>query len=395
MKLFYLFALLLFHNAFYAQDFKGFNHGGTTQKKYYTEVPYKITKGKITITVEIKGKNYQFLLDTGAPTAILNKLYNDLQPQKLSPIVITDQSGLKDSVQTVSIDAIGLNGLVFNDIPALHIDDMGPMACLNIDGIIGSNLLRNSIVQINPKSKTVIITDNIKLLKLNKRNSVKMVVDKIQSSPLISIVFETEKISVNESILIDTGMTDFYDLSVGVLKNAEEYKVFEVLNTATGAYSLGLHGIAEPKENYKVHVPNINIGKFMFTNVTTNTTYDNRSRMGTAFLDHGTITLDYKNGRFYFEPFEGQEQISMANKTWPIDLVLKDKKAVIGIVWDKALQEKLKTGDEVIQFGNINYSEMDECAIVIADTKVIVGPAELTVKDAETGQIKKVLISEQ
>src|SRR5690625_6142949 len=58
---------------------------------------------KIIINVQIENKSYRFLLDTGAATAISEKLQNSIKLHKLGNIKMTDQSGLTDSLEVVSV----------------------------------------------------------------------------------------------------------------------------------------------------------------------------------------------------------------------------------------------------------------------------------------------------
>ena len=65
--------------------------------------------GKIIIKVSINQNEYNFLLDTGATTAISENLYDLIKTNKLGSVKIKDQSGITDSLEVVSIPEIIIN----------------------------------------------------------------------------------------------------------------------------------------------------------------------------------------------------------------------------------------------------------------------------------------------
>lgn len=52
------------------------NIGATKSKNYYQEITFEFIKNKIIIPVEIDGKTYKFLLDTGAPNMISKEIHD-------------------------------------------------------------------------------------------------------------------------------------------------------------------------------------------------------------------------------------------------------------------------------------------------------------------------------
>jgi hypothetical protein len=65
--------------------------------------------------------------------------------------------------------------------------------CLHIDGVIGSNILRNSIVQIIPGNHVVIITYDKLKLKLNPKNQTVLIAGEPQSYPFFKAQLSGKK----------------------------------------------------------------------------------------------------------------------------------------------------------------------------------------------------------
>lgn len=385
---------ILMSNLFYAQEEINLNHEKTEAENYFTTCIYQEIKGKMIVSAELNSQTYNFIFDTGAPTAVSSKIVEELKLVTNGKVDMTDQSSKKAPMKTVAIENLKLGGINFKNTPAVILEDMSLLGCLNVEGIIGSNILGNSIVQISGINKTITLTDQPKKLELKKKNGVELTVNPIQNTPYIKAYYLNGELSAHESILVDTGMEGFFDLSVHVYKNAvDKVDVFKVRNKAHGAYTAGIHGIAENSENYEIIIPELQIGKTYFKNLTTYTTTDYTSRIGTEVLKYGIMTLDFINKRFYFDAFDKKEAIDVKSKTWPLMLSMNNGKIVVGILWDEKLKDKIKVGDEVISFGKYNYRELDFCEKVLTKIEFLNEEEHLVLKDVNTGKIKEFKIS--
>lgn len=348
-----------------AQEIISANQGYVENKKYFSEIPYEDKNGKIIINVQVENRSYKFLLDTGAATAISEKLRNSIKLNKLGNVKMTDQSGLTDSLEVVSVPEINIDGIKFKDIPAFIAKSDSDIffPCLGIDGIIGSNLLRNSTIQFRPQENKIILTDKSKNLGLKKRNSVQMIVTKNQSSPIIPIKLIKDNKVGNEYVLFDTGDKDFYVSSNRSYTQLQsQVDIYDIIAKSNGTFSVGFFGTADENEHLLLKIPNLKIGNIDFQKVITKTTYNETSRIGSELLKYGNITLDYKKKRFWFENFQKSETVELTEKPWPIEPVLNNQnEIVVGIIWDESLIDKISVGDKILKFGNINYESMSHC----------------------------------
>jgi len=378
----------LFGSCAFAQNKLNLSQGETTEKGYLTTIPYKEIKEKIIIDGVINGKSYKFMLDTGAPMIIFKKLADDLNLLKVNDLLVKDQSNKKDTMTAVMLPNIKIGDVTFNNIPTL-ISENSIIECFGIDGIIGSNVLRNSIIQFSSKNKIITITDTPKLLKLKGKSS-KLFLDP-QSNPFIWIEQRNGKVTAREQLLFDTGMDGFYDLSMPLYKKYfEKLQLFNELSKSFGTYSIGIHGNADATENYKFLLPQLTINDVAFKNVNTQTTYDRNSRVGATLLKYGVVTVDFKNKKFYFEPFQAEKSFDLAEKSWPFNAILDGEKMKIGIIWDKELDKNIKAGDQILQFDDLNFENMTICEMIVSNFKDLKQEnAVITLKDGSTGEIKK------
>lgn len=360
-KIYKYIVILFFLFPFIAKAQFTFNRGDTKQENYYSIIPYTLENNKIIVPVKIQGKERRFLLDTGAPLLVSKALADELQMQTDTIVHVTDQSGKVKEMKHTTVNQVEFGGVVFDSIPSLIDENPILYECLNVDGFLGSNLLRNLIVQFSSDNK-IVITDDKSKLKLSAKDSIGLFLTPNQSNPYIWIKLNGKK-QVREQVLFDTGMNGFYDITL------ENYRYHKTIRKAThriakswGASSYGIHGSADDDLTYLLEVPLLQIGKCSFENVKTQTTTGEHSRIGVDLLKYGTVTLDYLNEKFYFTPFE--KEVDLLEKQLPISPNYKDNKFVVGIIWDKKLKKKINVGDQIIAINDTSYENVDMCDVI-------------------------------
>lgn len=391
MKLLYLFFALLCLNLSTAQTIKTFNKGKVVQKNYNVSVPYKDINGLVIVEVSIKGKTYNFIVDTGAMSLISQQLYDELGLQSDSGLDVSDSSNLSQNMKRTTLPPVQVGDITFKDVPAVVTDNNFFFECLGIDGFIGSNMMRNSVVKFSYKDKTVSFTDKLKNFSTDKKKSADLLKDKTQSNPYLKIGIKNNDTDASETIMFDSGMVGLYDLSLAVYENTLSQKInlFSVLYQAKGAFSLGLHGIESQKEHFMLLTPELNFAGVTLKNISTTTTSDTRSRIGSKILSYGDIIVDYPDRQLYFNPYQ-DGAIDLTEKNWPVQSVIKDDKFVVGIVWDAALNDRINEGDEILKFGEFDFSDMHPCESFKLNRKPQTDTAVMVLKDIKTGEIKKV-----
>lgn len=392
MKIFYTFIAFLCLSPLFSQDNFTLNEGNTDKKKYFTVIDYKEVQGKIIVQCTVNDKPYNFIVDTGAPVAITQEVFNQLNPQVINTINVSDQSGKLDSMKVVSLARIKIGDITFTGIPAVVMKNSIIFDCYEVNGILGSNMLRNSVIRFSDKDKKITLTDSHKNLNLKRRNSSKMGLSSYQSNPYIEVRQESTKVSGKEIILFDSGMSGFYDLSVMAYEQFKKVGMFENIIEATGTYSWGLHGLADSQTHYKVFIPEFSVNNYVFKDLTVRTTHDETSRIGSEIFKHGDVTLDYRHKRFYFEPYKNGPT-TVDEQTWSVEPTFKDDKLVIGLIWDKSLEERVNPGDEILKMGNLDYSSMSICEIMVTEREIPENTTTIVLKDVVTGEIKEVQIT--
>jgi len=367
-----------------------FNKGKVAKKNYYTKVDYTQLKNKIIIPVKIQGQTYRFLFDTGAPNLISHSLEDLIQTKALHAIQVNDANDKKRPLNAVIIPLLDIGGVSFKNSPAIvnDIESDFLFDCLDIDGIIGSNLVRNSIVQIDSNKKQIILTDQADKLEIEGLDFLDMALHANQSSPYIWIGLKGVG-KAREQVLFDTGAEGFYDLSYDSFKKLRKLQVFSHIDSAQGHKGVGLFGVPAPTLHYRVQLPLINFLDTEFANVISISTAATKSRIGADLMDYGKVTLHFKRKRFYFEAFD--KKADLQEEVWPFSPTVNNGKLVVGIVWDDDLSKSLKSGDKIIQMNDLDTDVLDICDLLVKASPMQ-GVAELDIifidASEKVGEIK-------
>lgn len=343
-----------------AQDL--FKEGTINHKNHLEVVDFEIFKGKIIIPVSINNKPYRFLLDTGAPNIISERLQKDLKLKTINESLIVDANNNKDTLKIVNLPSLNIGKLSFENNISLVSDfhNHQLLQCYDIDGFIGSNLFGNTAIKISLKEKKLYITDKVKNLN-PKTKGIKLQLIGSQLAPYINIDLEGKNGEKgSEDVLIDTGMDGIYDISNRAFSVSRSKEIYSQENSDIGSGSVGLFGNTEEQEQYQVIIPKIKINKATLANVSAYTMNDNNSRIGLKLLEYGDIILDFKKKKFYFE---NTSEIQSENPT-KLEFTVEENTYMIGFVWDEKLKEQIRYGDKVLRIDHLNIKEMEVCEML-------------------------------
>ncbi|WP_282035936.1 retropepsin-like aspartic protease [Saccharicrinis aurantiacus] len=369
------------------------NQGSLLPNEYYEELPFEFLKGQIIINVSIEGKTYRFSLDTGAPTSVSNNLYKKLSTSKIGKLEIFDANNEKDSINVISLKSLKIGDITIKNTPALVLDsDNLLFKCLDIDGNIGSNSLRNSVVQFDYPNRKVRITNKVKNLNLERKSSQRMVLTSNQSCPLFWIrLVGDDKYKLQ--LLFDTGMEGLLDISLRHFSTLNNLEVFTKVKSASGNNSIGLFGITKDTLHYQFQIDRFRFGNMELKNATAKTTKSPSSRIGTDILKYAVVTLDYKKERIYFTPIKSDSQNAYKAK-FPIDPNYKNGKYQVGFVWSPDKVPNIHAGDEILFVNDISCQEKSICELLLLMASIDENKIEIVTKGKDEKQYISTIMKE-
>ena len=367
---------------------QNFNRGRIKQRNYFELISYQQIKGLPVVPVTIHGKTYNFLFDTGAMFAISDKLYRETNPPIIGYTGISGSSGDIRNMRIIRFPELFLQGITFINTRGVVLHEKSEFFdCLEIDGIIGSNMLRNSTVQIDNQSKHIIITNK---LSSGKHEYQKMIFIDRQSRPYIYITMQKGEKKINQRVLFDSGMTNFFDLNFGTaIRNVD---VVDIIAESEGILSLGIHGIHPKQKHLLLHIPEVVISNLTFKDVIITTANNSNSRIGAKLLEYGKVTLDFKKKRLYFNLFDNINTETVSENLYTFGITIQNDKPVVGIIWDKTLESEINFGDEVLSINGIDIQSWNLCQLLSFEFQPANDDHYVELRNINTGEIKKVAL---
>lgn len=127
--------------------------GNVEQKEFKKEIPFVSSDEFILIKVEIEGKQYNFILDTGALNVVSEELAKELDIETISKSNGISSTGKPNEIKLAKLPNVKIGGIDFNNTATAIIDFKKQFPCLKIDGLIGSNLMKLAVWEVNNENK--------------------------------------------------------------------------------------------------------------------------------------------------------------------------------------------------------------------------------------------------
>ncbi|GEM_PF-7133087 len=304
-----------------------FTEGRLASKDFYTEIPFTYENNKIVIEAEMKGVKGRYLLDTGA-MCILFKDSTEHYFVQSNTITINDAAGHKKKAEYVSMPHITVGDLRYENIPTLYVDMFqGPFKCFHYKGIIGSNLLRFGAFKIDWEKQVLIITDQYQRLGLTKKEGIKLMANKVQSSPFLSLKVNDVRI---KDVLIDTGSGDSFTMDkTNADKLRQKGKINPPAYVSSGTNSHGAWGAGDFSREIFADVK-LMVGKVILPESAIESSSES-ARIGMQLLELGDFVLDYPQNRFFFMP--SNKDLSLTITSFGIDLIMEGEQFIVNGVW--------------------------------------------------------------
>lgn len=338
-------------------------------QQYKALIPYEMVGGKMIIEVELNGVRKRAIFDTGAAkNTITEKLMNELRLSVTSTQSVTDVNSKKVDFKKSSIAELLLpnSNLIFKGFDALMVEG-NPFECLGVEVLIGSEMFAQTIVEIDHKAKTLLVTS----AEVQPKNSLRSSSQFVQNGFMPIITTNLDNIAI--STLFDTGYGGFF-----LLKNEDYFENVASLNSIAQSISegsIGLGGKSADELSHRVLVNKMSFTVGKFYGLVSETSSSPFSLLGMKVLDYGKVIIDYSRGRLYFEPYE--KEVTLPKPLNDFGLTVKDGKMLISTVWS-GNASGIANGDVVTHINRRPTPVLDFCE------STTIGVKELKVKQRTT-----------
>ena len=350
------FLILLFPYISLAQNKVNFNMGGEFKQTFCDTIPFEYTRGKIILPVIINDKKRRFIFDTGSSLAISSELTNEINSEVIDDRKMTDALGVQSNFEIVKVKRFQLKNTIFEDVPAVRLDVMnkGFLKCFDVEGIIGSNAIRNCIIQININERRIIISNDANRISFLNTNYLPLIFKDNQSSPYVEISLGNE---IKFDALFDSGSDDIISIEKHYVDKRIDMGLVKLLNSGFGQTAISVSEGNINQSFQRINIQFIQIGKEKIKDVISIVEGEAiENSLGLGLAKYGVITLDYINKRFSFEPFHSD--IKSLPHTIGFNIFPQKDDYIVGLVWSNTNAERagLKSGFKILKIENLDFS---------------------------------------
>lgn len=382
-----------------------FGKESVVQKDFKKDFEFSLHNDLIVIKAKINDntQEFEFLLDTGALTLLSKELVEqlkiktiDISPDKIHSLAFDiESSALKASF--LKLKKVEIGGIIFKNICAMVLDysKMGMLSCLAKDGIIGANLMKNCVWQINYKDTTISITDNIKSLKhIDDAQKISFYTTTIQETPHFKSLLNG---NIEIDFIFDTGHNGFITISSNLLmSNVEELGFLDIVKGKT-VPALTIQGKGITKKTtyvYLVKPKELQLGENNLKDIPLLLEHGEvkRGLIGNEFLKNYIITLDWQDKIIYLSPIQ---ELPTNMESFGLSWDFEESRLRVGVVWENTLPDSLgiEVGDEIVSINDKdvnNFTQEEICEFYRGKLKLVPDELdEIEIKILKHGDISK------
>ncbi|WEK68891.1 MAG: aspartyl protease family protein [Candidatus Chryseobacterium colombiense] len=330
-----------------------------------TVIPFELIEGKIFLNVKIKNDQHCFLFDTGALTVISSELKDKINAQKSNIIFeAVDANNVKSKMNVFTINTLKVGDLNIKNVNFSFADIswMSSRACKKISGILGANMMKDKVWQIDFKNKTLTVSDRTKADLSSGSVNIPFTEENFTGVPKIEVKIRGQLLDY----IFDTGSGTSFSLdqqSYNKIKDSD-FLTFE------GLLSQSLNSIS--KGERQVDMMDVQFGNVNVGNQTIDSSLDAVNLVGTRFMENYLVVLDFINKKIVLNPNGNQPEYRSFGISFGVN---KDNLIIVNKLKIPQLSE-LNLGERIIRVNTLDVSKANEdmlCEIkkMLDATKVI------------------------
>lgn len=339
-----------------------FRGGKIKQANYNTHIPLEINNELMFAKVKINGKEYNYLIDTGAPNVASLEVANDLNLNPKVAISTGDSQGNKVKTGLARIKKVELGGLDFAKVGVViaDINTNVNIKCLGIDGIIGSDMMRDGIWYFDMLNNELIITNDESDLPIPENPFVlTFKANNLRAVPIINISYNSFEDSM---IVFDTGSNGGLASSHDTNKKIKQHGNTAINNEISiyGVGSSGAFSRGEDDTSFISVIQNVQIGNYSTSDQIVQFDPNGRAKtIGMKFLKNYNFIINWKKRSIILIPHSDIKNSDY--ETFGFKFDFRDSKLVIGsIILDSEASQKLQLHDEILEINGISYRTFTE-----------------------------------
>lgn len=321
--------------------------GDVEQPSFTAEIPFEMRMGLVIVKVNIKGKDYDFLVDTGAPNLVSKELAAEL---KLEPKVkqkAGDSQGKKEELEFAEMPEMLIGGVHFIEMGAAIADlkRSNVIACLDADGFVGANLMKEAVWQFDYERQVITVADTISAFEIPANAYRIPFTPAISSTPLIDITYDGV---TDTRVTFDTGSNGYFNSSPAIRKELKGKGKLTNSVVGYGSGSSGLYGMGDGDSLYTSMVSETKLGNLTIPEQVVSFNPGART-LGTKFLKHYRVIIDWSTSEIILIPTD--DFVNNTYESFGISPLYNNEQLEIRMVMlgSEAAQMGIKLGDRILE----------------------------------------------
>ena len=286
-------------------------------------VPFRFVAGHIIVDAIPDGSSEptSFILDSGAPTTYSHVAADLIAGDTVGTIPVRTIDGSALEVDVVSVSSLRIGGALFGDVAGTtgFVAPDNPLSCLSEYGLIGANLLKTAVWQIDYDAQEIIIASSVDGLDHIDGAITFGFGVRSRASPSPVLRFPTGHGDL--TFILDTGSDG------GLTSNPADLEAIGVTVDPYGPridlIGAGGAGTSDVSVTYAgVDLELDGIYQANYPVATTDTLRQGEGIIGNGFLDGFIVTIDWPEGTVYLDPVSSDGDIPTppeplgANLSW-------------------------------------------------------------------------------
>ncbi len=351
-----------------------FKDGYTEQKSFKVNIPFEYRLGLVIIKVELNNQTYDFVLDSGATNVLSKDLAKTLNSQELITVNNKDVQGNLQPMMFTKIEEVTIGGIKFEDTGA-GIGDFNQsveVGCLEIDGIIGSNLMRLAIWKIDYRNQIITISNTMESFSLGAdTKKIPFYTYGEEDKPFCNIKINGVE---EKNVTLDLGSNGDFSLSYKTYemiqdKISKNKKVMQIGNVGSG-----FHGYGKIDSSYYLQTAKLSVGNIDLNDQIVKFSKSSTSTIGTAFYKNFDLIMNWKDKELLLSPHTNYENNKFIQKG--ISWNFRDGALKISALLKESEADKLgiQLGDRIIEIDGKDYSNIskeDYCILLAQKNKTM------------------------
>ena len=358
-----VFLLIFFFSVvhIHGQPIRLLKQGCIKQNDFIEEVSVQNYLDLLLVNVGIGGQDYTFMFDTGADISVISKdIISDLNLQPEKHCTIEDSKNRKHRTELLALPEIVIGNISFHSTAAA-VEDLEPLntilSCIEIDGIIGNNLIRLASWQIDYSQSILRITDRPEKLTVAD-NAIKV---PLHMGTLGSAKIDVEYNGIKDRLTFDTGSNGDISTSMkvfGKLMHAD--KDFQFAK-ASGDQSGGLYG-SRQGDTWHGYISELYLNEYHAKNRIVKFEKDAAKTIGNRFFKSFVVTMDLESSLLYLEQVKPMTCEPITTYGFEFKPDYSSNGFRIGVVWEE-LNTNFnfpKLGSRVVRINDVDLTQLSK-----------------------------------